>query len=329
MPSDDGPSPVVWPDGRYAIFVLVVSLVVAGILALLLLLNDSPNLLFIPGIIFVALLAVLQPRTRPNAKERILRIFLGEQSPISLSHNYRVISERHVIRITEQDGTATIFRRRRLRGLSSDCVISSATHDFKFGNDDATISDGFSINGTPTPVECIDNNGIDLEPEPIIREKSSYEFILPFSSPVGAGEEYEYNIRLEEVSEAFPLSDLEDSWTAKYYVPIEELEIRISFECDIGEIEVYGNELYDTITEDTIAVPETDDETNDITVVANNLEPGNYKLKWQKQHRSSETCPNCGHSFGYNVATGIGPSEFMSEGECPDCGHHIRTPPGP
>ena len=44
--------------------------------------------------------------------------------------------------------------------------------------------------------------------------------------------------------------------------------------------------------------------------------------------RRSETCPNCGHSFSYNEATGTGPSEFMSEGQCPNCGHHIRTPPG-
>jgi len=44
--------------------------------------------------------------------------------------------------------------------------------------------------------------------------------------------------------------------------------------------------------------------------------------------RRSETCPNCGESFNYNVATGTGPSEFLSEGQCPNCGHHIRTPPG-
>jgi ribosomal protein S27AE len=44
--------------------------------------------------------------------------------------------------------------------------------------------------------------------------------------------------------------------------------------------------------------------------------------------RRSETCPNCGHSFGYNAATGTGPTEFLNEGQCPDCGHHVRTPPG-
>jgi hypothetical protein len=30
--------------------------------------------------------------------------------------------------------------------------------------------------------------------------------------------------------------------------------------------------------------------------------------------RRSDTCPNCGHSFNHNAATGTEPSEFMSEG---------------
>lgn len=51
-------------------------------------------------------------------------------------------------------------------------------------------------------------------------------------------------------------------------------------------------------------------------------------MRSDRMVRRSETCPNCGHNFSYNAATGTGPAEFLNEGQCPNCGHHVRTPPG-
>lgn len=270
-----------WPDGRYTLFVATLSLLLTIGIGIPIVFSPLPN--FLPVAFLACLFFILQPKTPPDLKGPILRLILGDQAPIAINYNYTVAHEKHIIEISDRSGTTSIFRRRRIHTHSSDSYLSATPHDYSFS--EGAIKNIYETDNGSSPIKCEDENGITLVPDVIIENSNYFEFLLPFSAPIGIGDEYGYTMEMGKVETAFPIEDGDDidSWTVKYYVPVDHVEIEIHYKCDLEDTTIHGQKLKNTKTEETIALSDTDQDTKIISVSARDLNPGNYVFSWEKR----------------------------------------------
>lgn len=268
-----------WSDNRYAVFCIIISLVIGYVLATALIIFQLNKYSFTVPVVFSAALFILQPKTRPNVKGYVTKLILGEV-PVIDNFNFKIEDERHVIKIHNEEGDATIKRIIKIENEPNDTILTGNDHSFSF-NEGKIIDVYEDENGDEIPVKCVDHEDWELPPEVIVNDEVALEFILPYSSPIEPGQKYEYSITLGCVEGAFPIEDSTDTWSAKFYVPAEEFSIELDYQFDIGEI-VSGGELTNTKTGDVIASPNVDEVTNTVSVEASDLNPGSYQFAWNK-----------------------------------------------
>lgn len=266
-------SEIGWPDGRFRIFAVVLSGMVALLILLGLLVVGQAELTPVTGVVFVVLTALLEPSKQPHLKDRLAGLILGEGA--FLTDYAFVWRERSVTVLVEnEDGDAAIVREHELTNRD-ERNIRNRSHHFAFSKEHTVGDPGIRRSGDHF-VRC-DNDGDPLRTETIARSENYLEFIVNFDSSVEPGETYCYEIGLDNVVQAYPHADDSHTWQLRTYTTVENFDITIVYQFDAS---IQEASLKNVQTSEDICSVDVDSTTSQITAEVEQLAPGHYELEW-------------------------------------------------
>jgi hypothetical protein len=278
---------LIWSDNRYRIFCALPIAVIAAVATFLLgLATDSLVGLPVPATAPAALVmsvvyVPLDPRLNQDAKVWLTEKIISPPVPLfSTSGDFKWESQRHVITVEDISGTCNIMKEMVIKNVGDTRAILSHPHNFQFSS--GKIEDIYEHNSTQHPVKCSLTNGDTVDLDYLIREDGHVEFLTEFQTPIGSSETYE--IELGRVEGAFPLEDQQDSWSVRLYSECEELEICVTWNYDIRIKHARGENM---LTGEPLDDIQVDNGTNQITVKAEDLSAGYYKIIWEKEPKAT------------------------------------------
>lgn len=260
-----------WPDGRFRLFAIAFSAMVSIIFLLLVLAADLNAFSPITGLLFVVMVALLEPSKQPHIKDLVAKIILG-QAAFLTSYAFVWRKRKVDIDIENSEGDASVHREHELKNRD-ERNIKNRSHHFAFSS---SSTDPEIIETDGSYIDCY-NNGNNIGKEIIASSENYLEFIVNFPSSVEPGEVCEYDLVLEQAKRAFPHEDESHSWQLRTYTSVETYEITVCYQCDVS---IQEASIKNVQTNEDITSVDINNGTGRIHVHVQDLEPGHYELEW-------------------------------------------------